>query len=85
MSDTTAIHVDPMDLDDFPGYRAIDVLPRPDGLTAYLVLAGKPSHVFGDDIEKLLLNVNYETCMLIHKQSCVLLTHLVRFKVIGFI
>ena len=75
MSDTTAIHVDPMDLDEFPGYRAIDVQTRPDGLTAYLVLAGKPSFVFGDDIEKLLLNVDYDTCKFIHKQSCVLLTH----------
>jgi hypothetical protein len=64
MSDTAAIHVDLMDFDKFPGYRAIDVRTRPDGLSAYLVLAGKPSCVFGDDIEKLLLNVDYETCKL---------------------
>jgi hypothetical protein len=85
MSATAAIHVDPMDLDEHPGYRAIDVQTRSDGLTAYLVLAGKPSFVFRDDIEKLLLNVDYETCKLVHKKSCVLLTHLAHLKVTGFI
>ena len=58
----------PMDLDECPGYRAIDVQTRPDGLTAYLVFAGKLSEDFGGDIEKLWLNVDYETCELIRKQ-----------------
>ena len=74
-----------MDLDECPGYRAVDVQTRPDGLTAYLVLAGKPSKVFGEDVEKLLLNVDYETCKLIHEKSCVLLTRLAHLKVTGFI
>ena len=80
-----AIHVDQMVLDEHPGYRAIDIQPRPDGLTAHLVLASKPSSVFGEDIEKLLLSVDYETCKLIHTKSCVLLTHLGHLKVTGFI
>ena len=60
-SKRTAMHIDPEVLDGCPGYRAINVQTRSDGLTAYLVLAGKPSNIFGDDIEQLLLKVDYET------------------------
>ena len=63
-SDTAAIHVDPKVLDGCPGYKAVHVQPRPDGLTAYLVLGGRPCNVFGGDIEQLLLNVDYETSTL---------------------
>ncbi len=62
--DTVAIYVDPKVLDGCPGYRATNVQTRPDGLTAHLVLGGKPCNVFGDDIEQLLLNVDYETSKL---------------------
>jgi len=62
-NDIAAIHVDPKVLDGCPGYRAINVQTRPDGLTAYLVLGGKPCNVFGADIRQLSLNVDYETSM----------------------
>ena len=63
-SGTVAIYVDPKVLDGCPGYRATNVQTRPDGLTAHLVLGGKPCNVFGDDIEQLLLKVDYETSKL---------------------
>ena len=56
-----AIYVDPTVLDSCPGYIATNVEVRRDGLTADLVLGGKPCNVFGNDIKKLSLSVVHET------------------------
>jgi hypothetical protein len=58
-----AKYVDPAILDACPGYTAANVKVQRDGLTADLVLAGKSCNVFGNDIEKLMLSVVYETGM----------------------
>ena len=65
-----ATYVDPNVLDACPGYNAIDVQQTRGGLTAQLVLRDKPCNVFGDDIEKLLLTVEYETSMLSARFPC---------------
>ena len=57
----SAVYVDPTVLDACPGYIATNVEVRRDGLTADLVLGGKPCNVFGNDIQKLSLSVVYET------------------------
>ena len=59
----SAIQVDPGVLDACPGYSAMNVKTRNDGLTADIVLLANPCNVFGDDIQKLSLNVTYETGM----------------------
>jgi alpha-glucosidase len=56
-----AEYVDPAVLDACPGYTATNVKVQRDGLTADLVLGGKPCNVFGNDIQKLSLSVVYET------------------------
>ena len=48
-------------LDKCPGYRACTVKTTPTGLTANLVLAGPACNVYGDDLKKLKLEVNYDT------------------------
>jgi len=58
-----AADVDPSILQACPGYKATNVKARRDGLTADLVLGGKACNVFGEDIQKLRLNVDYETGM----------------------
>ena len=58
-----AVYVDPAVLDACPGYIATNVEVRRDGLTADLVLGGKPCNVFGNDIQNLSLSVVYETGM----------------------
>ena len=57
----STVYVDPAVLDACPGYTATNVEVQHDGLTADLVLHGKPCSVFGDDIQKLTLSVVYET------------------------
>jgi len=57
----SAIQVDPNALNACSGYSATNVETRRDGLTADLVLLPNPCNVFGDDIQKLSLNVIYET------------------------
>ena len=52
---------DPTVLDACPGYKASHVFTLGSQLTADLTLAGKPCNVFGPDIEKLKLQVTYET------------------------
>ena len=59
----SAVYVDPSVLDACPGYIATNVEVQRDGLTADLVLGGKPCNVFGNDIQKLTLSVVYETGM----------------------
>ena len=59
-----AVYVDPTVHDACPGYVATNVEVRRDGLTADLVLGGKPCNVFGYDIQTLSLSVVYETGML---------------------
>jgi alpha-glucosidase len=59
----SAVYVDPAVLDACPGYTATNVEVRRDGLTADLVLGGKPCDVFGSDIQNLSLSVVYETGM----------------------
>ncbi|EPQ50643.1 alpha-glucosidase [Gloeophyllum trabeum ATCC 11539] len=61
-----AEYVDPQVLDACPGYTAENVAINGSTLTADLVLAGTPSNVFGNDIEKLALEVVYETETRIH-------------------
>lgn len=56
-----AAYVDPNVLDACPGYNATDVQQTQGGLTALLLLRDKPCNVFGDDIEKLQLTVEYDT------------------------
>ena len=56
-----AARVDPKVLDACPGYKAQNVHSLGPKLTADLVLAGKACDVFGKDIQKLKLEVTYET------------------------
>ena len=58
-----AEYVDPTVLDGCPGYTVTNVEAQRNGLTADLVLAGKPCNIFGDDVQKLTLSVAYETGM----------------------
>ena len=60
-STATANFTDPHVLDACPGYKATNVVSKGATLTATLELAGKACNVFGDDIEKLQLEVTYET------------------------
>ena len=60
-STVSATYVDPNVLDACPGYKATDVISKGSSLTANLVLAGAPCNVFGNDTEKLKLEVTYET------------------------
>ncbi|KAH8100348.1 alpha-glucosidase [Cristinia sonorae] len=57
---------DPKVLDACPGYKATHVATHGSQLTADLTLAGKPCNVFGSDIQKLKLQVTYETKKRIH-------------------
>ena len=52
---------DPRVLDACPGYGARNVVDRGHQLTADLVLNGKACNVFGTDIQKLKLEVTYES------------------------
>ncbi|KAH9483447.1 putative alpha/beta-glucosidase agdC [Psilocybe cubensis] len=56
-----ATFVDPCVLEACPGYAASNVKVRHDGLSADLVLAGEACNVFGNDVQRLSLNVTYET------------------------
>lgn len=56
-----ATYINPSVLDACPGYSAANVRVRKDGLSADLTLAGTPCNVFGADVNKLSLNVVYET------------------------
>jgi len=56
-----AVWVDPATLDACPGYKATNVNSGGSTLTADLSLAGKACNVFGTDIQKLKLEVAYET------------------------
>lgn len=44
-----------------PGYKVSNVKTTSQGLTADLTLAGKACNVYGTDIDKLRLEVTYET------------------------
>lgn len=57
----SAEYVDPAILDACSGYNATNVQVLSNGLTADLVLSGKPCNIFGNDIQKLALSVVYET------------------------
>ena len=48
-------------LDACPGYKATAVTAHGNTLTADLALAGTACNVFGQDIDKLKLEVTYET------------------------
>ncbi|KAK7040334.1 hypothetical protein VNI00_009802 [Paramarasmius palmivorus] len=63
-----AEYVDPAVLDACPGYNAVNVSTDANGgtITADLVLAGEPCNVFGNDIERLRLDVSYDTDTRIH-------------------
>ena len=56
-----AVWVDPTVLDACPGYKATNVNTYGSTLTADLSLAGHACNVFGPDIQKLKLEVTYET------------------------
>ncbi|TBU29276.1 alpha-glucosidase [Dichomitus squalens] len=62
----SATYSDPKVLDACPGYKAKNVLDLGHKLTADLVLAGTACHVFGNDTEKLNLEVTYESQDRIH-------------------
>ncbi|KAG8814457.1 hypothetical protein FRC18_001947 [Serendipita sp. 400] len=50
------------DLDDqCPGYNAVNVQVTETDLTADLILAGEPCDIYGKDIQKLFLRVEYQT------------------------
>jgi hypothetical protein len=49
-----------------PGYRALNVVETPLGLTADLILAGDPCNVYGTDIEALSLIVEYQAADRLH-------------------
>ncbi|KAH8100347.1 alpha-glucosidase [Cristinia sonorae] len=57
---------DPTVLDACPGYKASHVVTHGAQLTADLTLAGEACNVFGPDIEKLKLEVTYETKTRVH-------------------
>jgi len=56
-----ATFVDPNVLDACPGYKATDVAASGTKFTATLILAGMACNVFGKDVHKLSLSVEYET------------------------
>ena len=56
-----AVWVDPTTLDACPGYKATNVNSSGSTLTADLSLAGQACNVFGTDVQKLKLEVMYET------------------------
>lgn len=56
----SATYSDPKVLDACPGYQAKNVFNYGHKLTADLVLGGTPCNVFGNDTEKLKLEVTYE-------------------------
>ena len=58
---SAATNVDPSKLDACPGYNAVNVKTTGGKLTADLTLAGQGCNVFGPDIQKLHLDVDYET------------------------
>ena len=62
----SATYSDPKVLDACPGYKAKNVLDLGHKLTADLVLAGTACNVFGNDTEKLKLEVTYENRKSIH-------------------
>ena len=62
----SATYSDPKVLDACPGYKAKNVLDLGHKLTADLVLAGTACNVFGNDTEKLKLEVTYESRKSIH-------------------
>ena len=53
--------ISPAILDACPGYKAQTVFDHGNKIIADLVLAGKPCNVFGTDVERLTLEVTYET------------------------
>lgn len=53
--------VDPNVLDACPGYSATNIKNNGPLLTADLILNGQGCNVFGTDVQKLTLNVVYET------------------------
>jgi hypothetical protein len=56
-----ALSVRGASVDAGPGYKASKVQTTKSGLTADLLLAGKACNVYGEDVEKLKLEVTYET------------------------
>lgn len=48
------------DVDSCPGYNAVNISNTDSGLKAELVLAGSACNVYGNDYEKLSLQVTYE-------------------------
>ena len=46
---------------DCPGYKASDVINTPHGFTAELTIAGAHCQAFGNDIDNLILEVQYQT------------------------
>ncbi|KAI0648507.1 alpha-glucosidase [Trametes meyenii] len=62
----SATVTDPTVLDACPGYKAKNVFTFGPKLTADLVLSEKACNVFGNDIEKLKLEVTYETKNRLH-------------------
>lgn len=48
-------------LDACPGYKAISVSTKGNTLTANLALAGTACNVYGTDVEKLKVEVTYES------------------------
>lgn len=49
-----------------PGYKASNIVQTINGLTADLRLAGKPCNLYGNDIESLVLNVEYQAVDRLH-------------------
>ncbi|KAK7999509.1 hypothetical protein PG990_012109 [Apiospora arundinis] len=49
-----------------PGYTASNVVKTTNGITADLTLAGKPCNLYGNDIESLVLTVDYQAVDRLH-------------------
>lgn len=49
-----------------PGYKASNVVKTTNGITADLTLAGKPCNLYGNDIESLVLTVDYQAVDRLH-------------------
>lgn len=51
-------------VDDCPGYKASEIVQTDTGLTAKLTLAGPACNVYSNDVQNLILAVNYDSGMI---------------------
>ncbi|KAK4230277.1 family 31 putative glycoside hydrolase [Podospora fimiseda] len=64
--DVSSANLNSKPLSACPGYKATNIKTSSNGLTADLTLAGAPCNTYGKDLEKLRLQVTYETDNRLH-------------------